>query len=149
MKFILGVMLSLLILVSGGMKAVERKKNTSAVAEILDYISLIKTEVSYLSADYEAIYKKSKSRNYKHITFYDNKIKLNNYCNNEYSDLFNDFTSRLGTTDAEGQLNLCEEYRQRFEIILKQRMEKDKEKLQVNTALSVLGSVCVLIVFSW
>ena len=142
-------MLSLLILVSGGMKAVERKKNTSAVAEILDYISLIKTEVSYLSADYEAIYQKSKSRNYKHITFYDNKIKLNNYCNNEYRDLFNDFTSRLGTTDADGQLSLCEEYRQRFEIILKQRMEKDKEKLQVNTALSVLGSVCVLIVFSW
>ena len=63
MKFILGVMLSLFILVSGGMKAVERKKNTSAVAEILDYISLIKTEVSYLSADYEAIYQKSKSRN--------------------------------------------------------------------------------------
>ena len=149
MKFILGVMLSLLILVSGGMKAVERKKNTSAVAEILDYISLIKTEVSYLSADYEAIYQKSKSRNYKHITFYDNKIKLNNYCNNEYSDLFNDFTSRLGTTDAEGQLSLCEEYKQRFENILKQRMEKDKEKLQVNTALSVLGSICVLIVFSW
>ena len=149
MKFILGVMLSLLILVSGGMKAVERKKNTSAVAEILDYISLIKTEVSYLSADYEAIYQKSKSRNYKHITFYDNKIKLNNYCNNEYRDLFNDFTSRLGTTDADGQLSLCEEYKQRFENILKQRMEKDKEKLQVNTALSVLGSVCVLIVFSW
>lgn len=149
MKFILGVMLSLFVLVSGGMKAVERKKNTSAVAEILDYISLIKTEVRYLSADYEAIYQKGKSRNYKHISFNDKKIQLNDYCNNEYSDLFNDFTSRLGTTDADGQLSLCEEYKQRFENILKQRMEKDKEKLQVNTALSVLGSICVLIVFSW
>lgn len=149
MKFILGVMLSLFVLVSGGMKAVERKKNTSAVSEILDYISLIKTDVRYLSADYEAIYQKGKSRNYKHISFNDKKIQLNDYCNNEYSDLFNDFTSRLGTTDADGQLSLCEEYRQRFENILKQRMEKDKEKLQVNTALSVLGSICVLIVFSW
>ena len=149
MKFILGVMLSLLILVSGGMKAVERKKNTSAVAEILDYIPLIKTEVSYLSADYEAIYEKGKSRNYKHISFNDKNIQLNDYCNNEHSDLFNDFTGRLGTTDADGQLSLCEEYKQRFENILKQRMEKDKEKLQVNTALSVLGSICVLIVFSW
>ncbi len=149
MKFILGVILSLFILVLGGMKAVERKKNTSAVVEILDYISLIKTEFSYLSADYEAIYEKGKNRNYKHISFNDNKIKLNDYCNNEHIDLFNDFTSRLGTTDAEGQLSLCEEYKQRFEIILKQRMEKDKEKLQVNTALSVLGSICVLIVFSW
>mgnify|MGYP003453061253 CR=1 FL=1 len=149
MKFILGVMLSLFVLVSGGMKAVERKKNTSAVSEILDYISLIKTEVRYLSADYETIYQKGKSRNYKHISFNDKKIQLNDYCNNEHSDLFNDFTSRLGTTDADGQLSLCEEYRQRFENILKQRMEKDKEKLQVNTALSVLGSICVLIVFSW
>lgn len=149
MKFIIGVILSLFILVLGGMKAVERKKNTSAVAEILDYIPLIKTEVSYLSADYEAIYEKGKSRNYKHISFNDKNIQLNDYCNNEHSDLFNDFTSRLGTTDAEGQLYLCEEYKQRFENILKQRMEKDKEKLQVNTALSVLGSICVLIVFSW
>ena len=83
MKFILGVMLSLFVLVSGGMKAVERKKNTSAVSEILDYISLIKTEVRYLSADYEAIYQKGKSRNYKHISFNNKKIQINDYCNNE------------------------------------------------------------------
>jgi hypothetical protein len=149
LKFVFGALLSLFILALGGMKAVERKKCTSAVVEILDCISLIKTEVSYLSADYEAIYEKGKNRNYKHISFNNEKIKLNDYCNNEHRDLFDDFTSRLGTTDTEGQLSLCEEYKQRFEIILKQRLEKDKEKLQINTALCILGSICVFVVFSW
>ena len=149
MKFLLGVFLSVVILIFGGLKVVERKKETSAVTEILDYISLIKTEVSFLSADYDSLYEKGQKRNYNHILFNNGKIDLSDNCNHSTRKLFYDFTSRLGTTDREGQISLCGEYKGRFENILKQRMEKDKEKMQVNTALSLLGAVCVLVVFSW
>lgn len=141
--------LSVVILVFGGLKVVERKKGTSAVTEILDYISLIKTEVSFLSADYDSIYKKGQERNYNHIVFDNGKISLTDNCSQSTRNMFYDFTSRLGTTDQEGQISLCSEYNERFENVLRQRMEKDKEKMQVDTALSLLGAVCVLVVFSW
>lgn len=149
MKFLSGVFLSVVILVFGGLKVVERKKGTSAVTEILDYISLIKTEVSFLSADYDSIYKKGQERNYNHIVFDNGKISLTDNCSQSTRNMFYDFTSRLGTTDQEGQISLCSEYNDRFENVLRQRMEKDKEKMQVDTALSLLGAVCVLVVFSW
>ena len=149
MKFLSGVFLSVVILVFGGLKVVERKKGTSAVTEILDYISLIKTEVSFLSADYDSIYKKGQERNYNHIVFDNGKISLTDNCSQSTRNMFYDFTSRLGTTDQEGQISLCSEYNERFENVLRQRMEKDKEKMQVDTALSLLGAVCVLVVFSW
>ncbi len=149
MKFLLGVVLSVAILIFGGLKVAERKKGTSAVTEILDYISLIKTDVSFLSSDYDSLYEKGQKRNYKHILFNNGMINLTESCNQTTCNLFNDFTSRLGTTDREGQISLCGEYKGRFENLLKQRMEKDKEKIQVNTALSLLGAVCVLVVFSW
>lgn len=141
--------LSVAILVFGGLKVVERKKGTSAVTEILDYISLIKTEVSFLSADYDSIYKKGQERNYNQIVFDNGKISLTDNCSQSTRNMFYDFTSRLGTTDQEGQISLCSEYNDRFENVLRQRMEKDKEKMQVDTALSLLGAVCVLVVFSW
>ena len=149
MKFLSGVFLSVAILVFGGLKVVERKKGTSAVTEILDYISLIKTEVSFLSADYASIYKKGQERNYNQIVFDNGKISLTDNCSQSTRNMFYDFTSRLGTTDQEGQISLCSEYNDRFENVLRQRMEKDKEKMQVDTALSLLGAVCVLVVFSW
>lgn len=149
MKFLSGVFLSVAILVFGGLKVVERKKGTSAVTEILDYISLIKTEVSFLSADYDSIYKKGQERNYNQIVFDNGKISLTDNCSQSTRNMFYDFTSRLGTTDQEGQISLCSEYNDRFENVLRQRMEKDKEKMQVDTALSLLGAVCVLVVFSW
>ena len=149
MKFLSGVILSVTILVFGGLKVVERKKGTSAVTEILDYISLIKTEVSFLSADYDSLYEKGQKRKYNYIIFNNGKIELTDNCSQPTGNLFYDFTSRLGTTDREGQISLCEEYKGRFENLLKQRMEKDKEKMQVSTALSLLGAVCVLVMFSW
>lgn len=149
MKFISGVILAIVILVFGGIKGIERKNITSTVTEILDFISLVKTEVDYLSADCDTIYKKGSNRNYKFIVISDNKLSLREINNSHISELFSDFTDRLGTTDKKGQLSLCDEYKHRFEEILKQRLERDKEKLQVNTALSLLGAICVLVVFSW
>lgn len=149
MRFILGVVLAVVILIFGGLKAIERKNVTSTVTEILDFISLVKTEVDYLSAECDTIYKKGSNRNYKFIVISDNKLSLREINNSHISELFSDFIDRLGTTDKKGQLSLCDEYKHRFEEILKQRLERDKEKLQVNTALSLLGAICVLVVFSW
>ena len=60
---------------------------------------------------------------------------------------FNSFIKNIGTTDQDGQISLCDEYKSRFEEALINRKSKDKEKLQVNTALSVFGALTVLIFF--
>ena len=149
MKFISGIVLAIVILIFGGVNALERKNVTATIGEIIDFINLVKTEVGFLSADCDTLYKKGIKRNYKFIVFSDNKISLKDINDHKSAELFLDFTNRLGTTDKNGQLSLCEEFKQRFEEILKQRLERDKEKIQVNTALSLLGAISVLVVFSW
>lgn len=149
MKTLLSVFLAVFILVSGGMKVSKRKKYIQAITEVLDFINLVKTEVAYISSDYETIFKKGENRKYKHIVFLNNEIKINGFSDTSEVILFYDFLNRLGKTDSSGQLMLCEEYKDRFEIILKERLEKDKEKIRVDTALSVSAAFVVLVFFLW
>ena len=115
--------------------------------EIIRFISLVKTEVHYTTADFEKIFLKGKAQNYKYLSFYDNQIFLNKSAGERINEDFNSFINKIGTTDEEGQLNICQEYKERFEEILRKRKIKEKEKLQVNTALSIFGALSVLIFF--
>jgi hypothetical protein len=120
---------------------------TKALEEIIGFISLVKTEVHYTTADFEKIFLKGKAQNYKYLSFYDNQIFLNKSADKRINEDFNSFINKIGTTDEEGQLNICQEYKERFEEILRKRKIKEKEKLQVNTALSIFGALSVLIFF--
>lgn len=120
---------------------------TKALDEIIRFINLVKTEVHYTSADFEKIISKGQSQNYKYLSFSDNQIYLNKPVGERLSEDFNGFINRIGTTDKDGQINICEEYKKRFEETLMKRKLKEKEKLQVNTALSLFGALTVLIFF--
>jgi hypothetical protein len=77
----------------------------------------------------------------------DNQIFLDKSVGVKFCEDFKGFINKIGTTDEEGQINICEEYKERFEEILTKRKVKEKEKLQVNTALSLFGALTVLIFF--
>ncbi len=120
---------------------------TNTLDEIVRFINLVKTEVHYTAADFENIFLKGKAQNYKYLSFSDNQIFLNKCVGARIKDDFNSFVNKIGTTDEDGQINICGEYKERFEELLSKRKIKEKEKLQVNTALSLFGALTVLIFF--
>lgn len=136
-----------MFLISGALNVLKQLRITKALDEIVRFINLVKTEVHYTTADFEKILFKGKAQNYKYLSFSDNQIYLDKSVGVKFREDFNGFISKIGTTDDVGQLNICEEYKDRFEDILTNRKAKEKEKLQVNTALSLFGALTVLIFF--
>ena len=147
MKTVFVLLLATLFLFSGALNVLKQVDTTKALEEIIRFISLVKTEVHYTTADFEKIFLKGKAQNYKYLSFYDNQIFLNKSAGERINEDFNSYINKIGTTDEEGQLNICQEYKERFEEILRKRKIKEKEKLQVNTALSIFGALSVLIFF--
>lgn len=147
MKTVFIVTLAMLFLLSGVLNVIKQIRTTLALDEIVRFINIVKTEVHYTTADFEKILLKGKAQNYKYLSFSDNHIFLDKSVGGNFYESFNSFISKIGTTDEEGQINLCEEYKDRFEELLSERKVKEKEKLQVNTALSLFGAITVLIFF--
>lgn len=141
------LLLATAFLISGALNILNQTKITKALDEIVRFINLVKTEVHYTTADYEKLFIKGKSQNYKYISFSDNQIYLNKSVGVNFCEEFNSFINKIGTTDEDGQINICREYKKRFEELLAKRKVKEKEKLQVNTALSLFGALTVLIFF--
>lgn len=147
MKTISVLFLSAMFVASGALNVLKQMKTTKALDEIVRFINLVKTEVHYTAADFEKIIQKGIAQNYKYLSFSDNQIYLDKSVGVKLSEDFNGFISKIGTTDDIGQLNICQEYKDRFEDILRKRKSKEKERLQVNTALSLFGALTVLIFF--
>lgn len=147
LKIVLALGLAVAILISGGLNISKQLKSTAAVTEIVRFINMVKTELHYRSAEYDALYIKGKLQNYKYLSFFDGQIYADKSIGSDLSDEFNVFVKSIGTTDEAGQLTLCDEYRERFEGALRQGKLREKEKIQVNTALSIFGALTVLIFF--
>lgn len=129
------------------MNIAKQVRTTKALDEIVRFINLVKTEVNYTSADFESLFVKGKAENYKYLSFSDNQIFLDESVGVCFGKAFDSFIKKIGTTDGEGQINICREYKERFEELLKNRKAKEKEKVRVNTALSLFGALTVLIFF--
>ena len=147
MKTFFVVSLATLFLSSGILNVLKQLKITNALDEIIRFISLVKTEVHYTSADFEKILMRGKAQNYKYLSFSDGQIFLDEAVGVNFSEEFRAFIDKIGTTDEEGQINICKEYKERFEELLAKRKVKEKEKMQVNTAISIFGALSVLIFF--
>lgn len=147
MKTMLVLLLSAAFFVSGVVNVMGHIRISNSLDEIVRFINLVRTEVHYTTADFERIVIKAKEQNYKFISFSDNKIFLNSLIDKRISEEFNGFINKIGTTDEAGQMNICNEYKERFEELLSKKRVKEKEKLQVNTALSLFGALSVLIFF--
>lgn len=136
-----------MFLISGAVNVLKQMRITLALEEIVAFINLVKTEVRYTMADFENIILRGSTQNYKYIIFSDNGISLDKSVRGHLGNDFANFINKIGTTDEEGQINICEEFKGRFEEKLMKRKMKEKEKLHVNTALSVFGALSVLIFF--
>ncbi len=147
MKYIFVVGLSALILISVIKECVRQTKSNKALEEILKIISIFKSEIRYRKSDYSELMTICETAKLKYLKADDNFSFCGNTVNSLYTDDFTDFLNRIGTTDVEGQLSLCDEYSEKFMSYLKEGKEKEKTGGRVNLALSALGSLGVIVVF--
>lgn len=147
MKTIFVLFIALLFLSFGLFNVIRQIKITNALDEIVRFVSLVRTELNYRNSELLHIYSIGKKQNYKYLSFSDGQIYANDDVGQVIIEEFNSFIKKIGTTDQEGQMYLCDEYKSRFEEFLVCRKSKGKESLQVNTALSVFGALTVLIFF--
>ena len=147
MKTIFVLLIAFSFLAFGFFNVIRQIKITKALDEIVRFVSLVKTEMNYRKSEFLHIYSIGEKQGYKYISFSDGQIFADNAVGAGIIEEFNSFIKNIGTTDQDGQISLCDEYKNRFEEALINRKSKDKEKLQVNTALSVFGALTVLIFF--
>ena len=147
MKTVFTLMLAAMVILAGLLNSREQRKITLTLDEITKCIAFIKSELTYRSADFESLYLNALKQNYRYIKLENGKISVDASVGKTYFQEFSTFVSAIGTTDEIGQLALCDEYSKRFYRYFEERQVKEKEKTQVNTAVSVLGAVCVLVLF--
>lgn len=147
MKMIFSIIMALSFLAIGIMGALKQKRCTCSLDEAVKFIGFVKTELHYRNSDYGSIFEAGRQKGYKNIYFENQQIQLDKNAGEINVKEFSDFIEHIGTTDEVGQLTLCDEYCNRFGERLRNQLKKESEKIQVNTALSVLGALCVFIFF--
>lgn len=146
MKTVSVVFMALAFLLIGFANVLKHKKETQALRDAVSFIAFARTELSYRTASFDELYTKGKENGYKRLVFNNGNIFLD-CCSGSLSKEFTSFIQSIGTTDIDNQVILCDEYKERFTQSLDESSKKEREKMQVNAALSVLGAICVIIFF--
>jgi hypothetical protein len=145
MKNAIVFFLAFVLLTTGVYEVFRQKRKTRVIEEILSFVLLVKNEIRYRAPDIETLLKIAQKQNYSYMYFKDGKVTLYENCDGRVKSEFLNFFNRLGTTDTTGQISLCDEFSSLFNKLLEERKENEKSKIQVNTALSVLSALCVII----
>ncbi len=141
------IIIACTIIFSGVTDIFKYKKNTLVLNEIIMLITLFKNEIRYKKSSFNELYESGKEQNYKTIIFKNNSIFLPEITNKKIKLLFKSFIDKIGTTDENGQISICDSYTTVFSELLNNQKLKEKSKTQVNLSLSLLSALCVVIIF--
>ena len=143
--FVTGTAALLLFL---GFRACSKEKKTTAIlGELVDFLCFVRCELQYRATDFETLLKIAHKEKFKYVRQNDTGFFIPELRDSKTRELFEMFTNHLGTTDRDGQLSLCDEYIKKSRNILNEHQKNEKSKIQINTALSVFGALCIVIIF--
>ncbi len=125
-------------------KAIQSARATDGIIRLIKYI---KSQMYYVKPDYGELYETACKQGFYGVVFKEGDILPHKHLEASEKSEFNDFISRIGTTDQAGQLELCDEYISRFNARLEESRYEKSRKSRVNLAVSVLCAVAVFVVF--
>lgn len=147
MKYIFITIICFVIIGAGLNGVKKQRQKTALLDQSVRLISFIKTELNYRKPDCETLYNSARENGFDCIGLVDGTIvPKGDFDDNVTIDL-QLFLKSIGTTDADGQLSLCDEYHQRMSAYLKERRSLEKSKTQVDFAVSLLGVFCIIVLF--
>lgn len=147
MKILCVLILVFLILFIGFQEIMKERNTVNTLDEIVKLVSFLKSELYYRTSDFYSLCDSAEKNGFRYIDFSENKIILNRCKDESITKNFNDFTARIGTTDSMGQIALCDEYLTRFSEKFKESKIREKDRIQINAALSMLAAITVIIFF--
>ena len=139
--------LALGLLLLGLGACLKQKRKSAILSEIVDFIRFVRLELQYRATDSETLGIMLQKENFKYIHKTEVGFGLSESVDEKIQGYFTSFINHLGTTDREGQLSLCDEYYDKLNDLLYEHKQREKSKIQVNTALSIFGALCVVILF--
>lgn len=147
MKLFLALILSSSFVFIGFLSAERQRKCTKALGNAVDFISTVKTELRFKNADFSSICRLLDNGSFSFLSSENETISLSTVAGEENTLVFSEFIKRIGTTDGEGQILLCDEYKEKLFSAYEAQKKKEREKIQVNSSLSLLGALCSFIFF--
>ncbi len=147
MKTVLVIGVAVLLLLAGLSDSVKQKRKTAIFGEMVDFARFVRVELQYRATDFETLSRRVKEENFKYIRQNEAGFYIPEIRDEKARENFESFIKHLGTTDRDGQLNLCDEYIEKFGEILNEHKQNEKSKIQINTALSVFGALSIVILF--
>lgn len=142
----LAVILALIFLAVGAVKAAEVKKREEAILEALKAAQLIKNEIRYKRAPFWSICETVEKSGFKYITAQDGKIAIDCVAGGEASGIFSELFDSVGISDFSSQLELCEECCERLAAIYSSVHGETPGKIKVYAALGVFAALSVFII---
>lgn len=147
MKLVLISGVCFFILYNGLKGIINNSRNIKAVDGIIRLVKYIKTEMNYKKPDYNTLYESLALQGFYGVCFYKGKITADKRLSDNIREELDGFVSRIGTTDKDGQLELCDEYALRFNTISEALKQEQKSKSQIDFAVSLLCAATVFVVF--
>lgn len=131
----------------GAWDCLKYKNTTRAINEAVKLFRLFKNEIHYRGTDYYSLCRLAEKENFKYITFAENKITLNGVSDFTVNNEFSYYTEKIGTTDTQGQLALCDEAIEKLNASFLEHRRKENSRLQVNMSLSFLSALSIILIF--
>ncbi len=141
------MLIAVCVILLGLYESLKYKKSVSTIEEIIGFLNMMKNEINYRRSDYFDLYASGEKCNYKYICFENGEILLSVQENKNIEDEFNQFINKIGTTDTDGQLSICEEYIRYFDDLYRNYKEKEISKIRTNLSLSLFCALSIIIVF--
>ncbi len=147
MKYFFIIITCFVIMGAGIHEIKKQRQKTAFLDQSVRLISFFKTELNFRKPDCETLYNSAKENGFDCIRLLNGLLVPEGDFNDNATEDLTVFFKSIGTTDAEGQLNLCDEYQQRLKNYLDEQRSVEKSKTQVDFAVSLLGVFCVIVLF--
>ncbi len=141
------VLVSFSVVFLGLHECMKYKRTIETLEDVISFLNMLKNEINYRKSDYFEIYVAGENCKYKYLCFKDKKIFLLPQNNKNIETEFNQFINKIGTTDTDGQLAICDEYLKYFKQLYSSLKEKETSKMRTNMSLSLFGALSIIIVF--
>lgn len=134
-------------LAAGVFGALRRRRGTAALAEAVRFVRFVRAELRFAAPTRDELMEKAHAERYRFVRLIGDAPRLDTAAGAEACRVFDDFCGRIGTTDRDGQCELCDEAESRLTALLTAVRASEEGQLRVNLALSVLGAlgVCLLV----
>lgn len=147
LKYVIIALVCTLIMGSGYKEIVKQRSRTALIDQSVRLISFMRAELNYRRLDCESLYLSARKNGFNCVSFENGVILPCDKFPERVRCELTAFFSSLGTTDADGQLLLCDEYYERIKLLYGEQRSSEKSKVQVDFAVSLLGVFVVIVLF--